>query len=37
MPAAGLVARQGTVSGGGKTASYGELFDAAMKEAIPPA
>lgn len=35
VPAASLVASQGTVSGGGKTASYGELFDAAMKEPIP--
>lgn len=35
VPAASLVASQGTVSGGGKTASYGELFDAAMQEPIP--
>ena len=35
VPAASLVASQGMVSGGGKTASYGELFDAAMKEPIP--
>jgi isoquinoline 1-oxidoreductase subunit beta len=32
---ASLKAANGVVSGGGKTAGYGELFDAAMKEPIP--
>jgi isoquinoline 1-oxidoreductase subunit beta len=35
MPAANLKADKGMVSGGSKSASYGELFDAAMKEPIP--
>jgi isoquinoline 1-oxidoreductase subunit beta len=35
VPAASLSAKQGMVSGGGKSASYGELFEAAMKEPIP--
>jgi isoquinoline 1-oxidoreductase subunit beta len=35
MPAASLKAENGVVSGGGKSAGYGELFDAAMKEPIP--
>jgi isoquinoline 1-oxidoreductase subunit beta len=35
VPAASLVAKQGMVSGGGKSASYGELFEAAMREPIP--
>ncbi len=30
-----LKADKGMVSGGGKSASYGELFDAAMKEPVP--
>ena len=32
---ASLKAENGRVSGGGKSAGYGELFDAAMKEPIP--
>jgi isoquinoline 1-oxidoreductase subunit beta len=32
---ASLTAENGIVSGNGKTAGYGELFDAAMKEPIP--
>jgi isoquinoline 1-oxidoreductase subunit beta len=32
---ASLKAANGVVSGGGKTAGYGELFEAAMKEPIP--
>jgi isoquinoline 1-oxidoreductase subunit beta len=32
---ASLKAENGVVSGGGKTAGYGELFEAAMKEPIP--
>jgi isoquinoline 1-oxidoreductase subunit beta len=35
VPPAQLTVANGTVSGGGKSASYGELFDAAMKEPIP--
>jgi isoquinoline 1-oxidoreductase subunit beta len=35
VPAASLKADNGVVSGGGKSAGYGELFDAAMKEPIP--
>ncbi|MFZ2988756.1 molybdopterin cofactor-binding domain-containing protein [Ideonella sp.] len=37
VPAASLTARQGVVSGGGKSAGYGELFEAAMKEPVPEA
>ena len=35
VPPAQLNAANGVVSGGGKSATYGELFDAAMKEPIP--
>jgi isoquinoline 1-oxidoreductase subunit beta len=35
VDAANLRAQDGVVSGGGKSASYGELFDAAMKQPIP--
>ncbi len=35
IDAASLKAENGVVSGGGKRATYGELFDAAMKETIP--
>ncbi len=35
VPAASLKADKGMVSGGGKSASYGELFGAAMEEPIP--
>lgn len=35
VDAASLRAQDGVVSGGGKSASYGELFDAAMKQPIP--
>ncbi len=35
VPAAGLKAENGVVSGGGKSAGYGDLFEAAMKEPIP--
>jgi isoquinoline 1-oxidoreductase beta subunit len=35
LPAAGLSASQGLVSGAGRSASYGDLFEAAMKEPIP--
>lgn len=35
VPAASLSASNGVVSGGGKSAGYGELFEAAMKEPIP--
>lgn len=35
VPAAQLTASNGVVSGGGKSAPYGELFEAAMKEPIP--
>jgi len=34
-PASSLAAANGVVRGGGRTAGYGELFDAAMKEPIP--
>ncbi len=34
-PAGSLAANNGVVSGGGKSAGYGELFDAAMKEPVP--
>jgi isoquinoline 1-oxidoreductase subunit beta len=34
-PVASLKAEKGMVSGGGKSASYGDLFEAAMKEPIP--
>ncbi len=32
-----LSARQGVVSGGGRSAGYGELFEAAMREPVPAA
>jgi isoquinoline 1-oxidoreductase subunit beta len=35
VSAASLKAENGVVTGGGKSAGYGELFDAAMKEPIP--
>ncbi len=35
VPAASLKAENGVLSGAGKSAGYGELFDAAMKEPIP--
>ncbi len=35
VPAAGLSASHGVVSGGGKSAGYGELFEAAMKLPVP--
>lgn len=35
VPAAGLSASNGVVSGGGKSAGYGELFEAAMKLPVP--
>jgi isoquinoline 1-oxidoreductase subunit beta len=35
VDAASLKAENGAISGGGKRATYGELFDAAMKEPIP--
>jgi isoquinoline 1-oxidoreductase subunit beta len=35
VPPAQLTVANGTISGGGKSATYGELFDAAMKEPIP--
>ena len=37
VPAASLKAENGVVSGGGKRAGYGELFDAAMKLPVPEA
>lgn len=35
VPASGLTAANGVVSGGGKRADYGSLFQAALKEVIP--
>jgi isoquinoline 1-oxidoreductase subunit beta len=35
VPAASLKAENGMVSGGGKSAGYGDLFEAAMNEPIP--
>ena len=35
VPASSLSAADGVVRGAGHSASYGELFDAAMKEPIP--
>jgi isoquinoline 1-oxidoreductase subunit beta len=35
VPVAGLKAEQGMVTGGGKQASYGQLFEAAMREPVP--
>ncbi|MCE4557294.1 xanthine dehydrogenase family protein molybdopterin-binding subunit [Roseateles cellulosilyticus] len=37
VPASALKAENGVVSGGGKSAGYGELFDAAMKQPVPEA
>ncbi len=37
VPAASLKAENGVISGAGKTAGYGEFFDAAMKQAVPEA
>jgi isoquinoline 1-oxidoreductase beta subunit len=35
VPAASLSAQNGVVRGAGRSATYGELFDAAMKEPVP--
>ncbi len=35
VPQGSLKAEKGVVSGGGKSASFGELFEAAMKEPVP--
>ncbi|MFG6430890.1 xanthine dehydrogenase family protein molybdopterin-binding subunit [Roseateles sp. LYH14W] len=35
VPASSLKAENGVISGGGKSAGYGEFFDAAMKQAVP--
>ena len=35
VPVASLKAEKGVVSGGGKSAGYGEVFDAAMQQPIP--
>ena len=35
VPPAELKIANGTISGGGKSATYGELFEAAMKEPVP--
>lgn len=37
VPAASLKAEKGVISGGGKSAGYGEFFDAAMKLPVPEA
>ncbi|HEY1131597.1 MAG TPA: molybdopterin cofactor-binding domain-containing protein [Roseateles sp.] len=37
MPAASLKAENGVISGAGKSAGYGEFFDAAMKQPVPEA
>ncbi|MCE4539506.1 molybdopterin-dependent oxidoreductase [Pelomonas sp. P7] len=37
VPAASLKAENGVISGGGKSAGYGEFFDAAMKQPVPEA
>ncbi|PTT87326.1 carbon monoxide dehydrogenase [Pelomonas sp. HMWF004] len=37
VPVASLKAEQGVISGGGKSAGYGEFFDAAMKLPVPEA
>ncbi len=37
VPASSLKAENGVISGAGKTAGYGEFFDAAMKQAVPEA
>ena len=37
VPASSLKAENGVISGGGKSAGYGELFDAAMKLPVPEA
>ena len=37
VPAASLAAENGVISGGGKSAGYGELFDVAMKQPVPEA
>jgi len=37
VPASSLKAENGVISGGGKSAGYGEFFDAAMKQAVPEA
>jgi isoquinoline 1-oxidoreductase subunit beta len=35
VPAASLKAEKGAITGGGKSVTYGELFEAAMKEPVP--
>jgi isoquinoline 1-oxidoreductase subunit beta len=35
LPASSLKAENGVISGAGKSAGYGEFFDAAMKQAVP--
>jgi isoquinoline 1-oxidoreductase beta subunit len=35
VPAAQLTAQQGQVSGGGRSAGYGELFEAALRQPVP--
>jgi isoquinoline 1-oxidoreductase beta subunit len=37
VPASSLKAENGVISGGGKSAGYGEFFDAAMKQTVPEA
>ncbi|RZJ09590.1 MAG: xanthine dehydrogenase family protein molybdopterin-binding subunit [Rubrivivax sp.] len=37
VPASSLKAENGVISGGGKSAGYGEFFDAAMKQPVPEA
>ncbi|MGM9485355.1 molybdopterin cofactor-binding domain-containing protein [Roseateles sp. NT4] len=37
VPASSLKAENGVISGGGKSAGYGEFFDAAMKGTVPEA
>ena len=37
VPASSLKAENGVISGGGKSAGYGEFFDAAMKTTVPEA
>jgi len=37
VPASSLKAENGVISGAGKSAGYGEFFDAAMKQAVPEA
>ncbi|MDR7335456.1 molybdopterin cofactor-binding domain-containing protein [Roseateles asaccharophilus] len=37
VPAASLKAEKGVISGGGRSAGYGEFFEAAMKQPVPEA